>query len=156
MQSFERHVRPLKREDLTSIMAVIDATGLFEPELLTEMTKAYFAGEAKEELWLTYNDGSPAAVVYCSPERMTHGTWNLLLLAVHPDQQGRGIGTALVQHVQRRLSERTARVLLVETSGLESFEKTRSFYRRIGFIEEARIREFYRAGEDKIIFHKSL
>lgn len=46
--------------------------------------------------------------------------------------------------------------LQVETSGLESFEYVRGFYRKSGYDEEARIREFYKAGEDKIVFRKAL
>ncbi|MEM9508310.1 MAG: GNAT family N-acetyltransferase, partial [Cyanobacteria bacterium P01_E01_bin.35] len=30
------------------------------------------------------------------------------------------------------------------------------FYRKCGYEQEAQIREFYQAGEDKIIFRKSL
>ena len=44
----------------------------------------------------------------------------------------------------------------METSGLASFESTRKFYRKCGYEEEARIREFYQAGEDKIVFRKLL
>ena len=42
------------------------------------------------------------------------------------------------------------------TSGLPSFERTRGFYRLCGYDEEARIRDFYQAGEDKIVFRKAL
>jgi ribosomal protein S18 acetylase RimI-like enzyme len=54
------------------------------------------------------------------------------------------------------LAKRGERILLVETSGLESFEYVRAFYRRSGYNEEARIREFYKTGDDKIIFRKAL
>jgi ribosomal protein S18 acetylase RimI-like enzyme len=47
-------------------------------------------------------------------------------------------------------------VLLVETSGLPAFARARAFYRARGFDEEARIRDFYAAGEDKIVFWKAL
>ena len=87
---------------------------------------------------------------------MTEGTWNLYLIAVHPQHQGLGYGTSMMKYIEQLLSDRGERILLVETSGLDGFEKTRSFYRRCGYEEEARIREFYQAGEDKIVFRKSL
>ena len=62
----------------------------------------------------------------------------------------------MVTHVEKILAERGERILLVETSGLESFEQTRAFYHKCGYEQEARIRDFYQAGEDKIIFRKSL
>lgn len=96
------------------------------------------------------------AVAYAAPERMTAGTWNLYLIAVHPWHQGRGRGTALLRHVERALAMRGTRVLLVETSGLPAFARTRAFYRTNGYVEEARIREFYAAGEDKVVFREAL
>ena len=78
----------------------------------------------------------------------------LLLVAVHPGRQGKGIGAALIAAVEQAIAARGARILLVETSGLPDFARTRAFYPRCGFAEEARIRDFYRAGEDKVVFRK--
>jgi ribosomal protein S18 acetylase RimI-like enzyme len=78
------------------------------------------------------------------------------MIAVHPDRQRQGRGEALVRHVERAVADRGGRLLLVETSGPASFERTRAFYRRCGYEEEARIREFYKAGDDKIVFRKLL
>ena len=39
---------------------------------------------------------------------------------------------------------------------METFLATRAFYRRNGYDEEARIRDFYGPGEDKIVFWKAL
>ena len=102
------------------------------------------------------DESGVVAIAYCAPERMTEGTWNLYLIAVHPSYQGKGHGTAMVSYIEKMLAERGERLLLVETSGLPDFERTQAFYRRCGYTEEARIREFYQAGEDKIVFRKAL
>lgn len=141
---------------MPGLKAVIDATGLFPAEMLDEMTAGHFDGGSPSEIWLTVDEDGPVAVAYCASERMTHGTWNLLLIAVHPARQGQGVGAKLTRHIETTLAASGERVLLVETSGLPEFERTRAFYRRLGYAEEARIREFYRAGEDKIIFRKAL
>ena len=154
-------IRPTIPDDAGRLTAVIAASGLFPPEGLAEIDRMltdYFAGKlGKDHCWITDDDGSgPVGVAYYAPERMTDGTWNLYMLIVHPDRQGEGRGTALVRYVEEALQERGERVLLVETSGLASFEATRTFYRKCGFEEEARIREFYQAGEDKIVFCKAV
>ncbi|MBC8050955.1 MAG: GNAT family N-acetyltransferase [Chitinophagales bacterium] len=149
-------IRPVARDDMPALKGVIDANGLFPSSMLDDMMASYFCGEHSPEFWLTYDDGEPIAIVYCAPERMTNGTWNLLLIAVHPDRQGHGLGAIIMRHVEQNLAERGDRVLLVETSALPSFERTRTFYRKIGYNEEARIRDFYQAGEDKINFRKAL
>jgi ribosomal protein S18 acetylase RimI-like enzyme len=145
-------IRKLGARDLPRIKQVIDATGLFPPDMLDDMTAAYLGGGAPDEIWLTGGD----AIVYCAPERMTDGAWNMLLIAVHPSRQRSGLGARLVAEIESRVKDRAGRILLVETSGLPEFEGTRRFYRRLGYQEEARIRDYYRAGDDKVVFRKKL
>jgi ribosomal protein S18 acetylase RimI-like enzyme len=149
-------IRPLRADDLPDLKAVIEANQLFPSAMLDDMTAEFLAGDAAGERWLTLDDGGPVALAYYVPERMTDGTFNLLLIAVAPDRHGQGIGTKLMAHAEADLAARGGRVLLVETSGLEEFARTRAFYRFIGYDEEARIREFYAAGEDKVVFRKAL
>ena len=54
------------------------------------------------------------------------------IIVVHPDQQCGGHGAALMRHVEQALAARGERVLLVETSGLASFERTRASYDKLG------------------------
>ncbi|MFO1039176.1 MAG: GNAT family N-acetyltransferase [Geminicoccaceae bacterium] len=150
-------IRPLTAAHLSSLMSVIDELGLFPSDMLDDMTAPFLTGTAPDDLWFVAMDGEVAcAVAYCAPERMTDGTWNLFLIAVRENRQGQGVGARLTRHVERTLAERGARILLVETSGLPAFERARAVYRRLGFVEEARIREFYAEAEDKVVFWKKL
>ena len=152
----ESKIRPIIPEDLPALKVAIDANELFPSAMLDEMTSDFFQNQDSHDLWLTCDEGKPVALAYCAPEKMTEGTWNLYLIAVHPDYQRMGYGTAMLHYIEQTLTERGARLLLVETSGLDSYEDTRKFYRQCGYELEAIIREFYQAGEDKIVFRKSL
>ena len=101
-------------------------------------------------------DNKPIAVVYCAPERMTLGTYNFYLIAIHKNFQGRGIGSELMLYVENLLIKNSNRILVVETSGLHEFELTRKFYNKLNYKREATLREFYQEGEDKIVFWKKL
>ena len=149
-------IRPITPNDLPALKIVIDANDLFPSNMLDEMISDYFSNEDSNNYWFTYDDGKPVAIAYCAPEKMTEGTWNLYLIAVHPDYQGSGRGTSMLRYIEQKLADRGERILLVETSSLDSFEGTREFYRKCGYDKEAQIRDFYQAGEDKIIFRKSL
>ena len=154
-------IRPCVPTDLPALEAVIGAVGLFPPEMLDDMVSFAPPPEAGDdeagEFWLVHDDGDGAdAVAYCAPERMTSGTWNALLLAVRPDRQGRGIGRALMARVEALLAARGERLLLVETSGTDEFAHARGFYARIGYEREARVREYYDAGDDKVVYRKKL
>jgi len=147
-------IRPTVTNDVTEIKRVIEETALFPGAMLDDMIAPFLSGNANGEFWLTSHENKPTGVLYCAPERMTEGTFNLLLIAVDPAVQGSGIGSQLTAAIESILSERGARLLLVETSSLPEFEATRRFYRRRDFLEEARIRDFYQPGEDKVIFRK--
>lgn len=150
------NVRAATRADSAAIKPVIDATGLFPSEMLDDMMRGYLDGSAPGDMWFVSGAPEIIAAAYCAPERLTSGTWNLLMIAVDPASQGRGVGAALMRHVERILADRGERILLVETSGLPEFERVRRFYRGIGYGEEARIRDFYQHGEDKVVFRKAL
>jgi ribosomal protein S18 acetylase RimI-like enzyme len=149
-------VRAIASADLAAMKAVIASNELFPPELLDDMVASFLGPDETEDRWLTLDDGEPAAVAYYAPERLTSGTWNLYLIAVRADRQGRGYGAFLLDHIEHELAARGGRVLIVETSGLPAFERTRAFYERCGYEREACIRDFYQAGEDKVVFRKSL
>jgi ribosomal protein S18 acetylase RimI-like enzyme len=141
------------------LIALADSVGLFGPDELEQIGDmlANHAGGNNDssEFWITdeHND-ELVGVAYCAPERMTNGTWNVLLIAVHPDHQGQGRGAALMRSVDQTLSVQGERLLLVET--LASLEQTRAFYRKCGYEEEACIRDYYDAGHDKIVYRKVL
>lgn len=142
-------IRPLRRDDLPRAQALIGAVDLFLPDLLPGMAEPALSG-ATDELWLIGDAG--VGLAYAAPEPLTDGTWNMLALAVDPGAQGRGLGRALVGAVVAELVARGGRLLLVDTSGTEGFAGTRAFYRRLGFRQEARIRDYYQAGDDKVTF----
>ena len=149
-------IRPIVPEDLPALKAIVDANELFPSDMLDEMTSDYFNNKDSKDYWFTYDNNKLIAIAYCAPEKMTEGTWNLYLIAVHPNFQRSRCGTAMLHHIEQRLASFGERILLVETSGAASFEGTRKFYRQCGYHQEAKIREFYQAGEDKIVFRKSL
>ncbi len=151
-------IRMTTPDDTEALLAVAFASGLFESHQVDElavMLNQYFATESTDhELWLTDDDGGPVGVAYAAPERMTDGTWNLYLISIHPDRQRQGRGKAMLEYVEHVLTARGQRMLLVETSGTEDFDYVRTFYRNSGYSEEARIRDFYAHGVDKVVFRK--
>lgn len=150
-------IRKIEINDLEHLKSVIDSNGLFPSDLLDEMTNDYFSNEKTTDIWLTKEiDSIPAAVVYCAPERMTEGTFNLYLIAISKNLQGKGIGSEMMAYIENFLRENGNRILLVETSSLPEYELTRKFYDELGYKREAVIREFYQEGEDKVVFWKKL
>jgi ribosomal protein S18 acetylase RimI-like enzyme len=88
------------------------------------------------------------------PTPGTDRTFDLYWIAVDPRLRGAGIGTTLLNEVERRLEGQHARMLVVETSSRSDYAPTRGFYGRRGYTETARVRGFYAPGDDRIILTK--
>lgn len=140
------------------MLQIIKDSNQFNDESLAyvESTLDAHLEENSGAIWLTADDDQPVGISYCNPEPVTLGTWNLLMLWTRKDRQGQGFGTALVAETERRLREKGARLLIVETSGLPDFEVARAFYAKCGFVHEATIKDFFAAGEDKLIYTKPI
>ena len=152
----ETTIKPTTSDDIPDLQIVLDQTGLFPSEMLPGMLAPALAGEAGA-FWMTCHlDNAAVGFCYTAPEDLTDGTWNMLALAVRPDLQGQGLGSALVRAVEKYLTAKDQRILVVDTSGTDDFALTRQFYAQNGYQEEARIRDFWAAGDDKVIFRKAL
>lgn len=150
-------IRLIQEDDLEYLKTIIESTKLFPSELLDEMVSDFFTNDKTQDIWLTkIIDNIPIGIVYCAPERMTEGTFNLFLIAVHSDFQKKGIGKELILFIEQLVKQKNGRILIVETSSLPEFEATRIFYKNNNYNHEATIREFYKQGEDKIVFWKKL
>jgi ribosomal protein S18 acetylase RimI-like enzyme len=88
------------------------------------------------------------------PTPGTDRTFDLYWIAVDPASQRAGIGTILLDEVERRLQGQHARLLVIETSSRSDYALTRAFYGRRGYADAARVREFYAPGDDRIILTK--
>ena len=149
-------IRDLDRADLPSVHAILDGTGLFPSDMLEPMVEPFLSKQAPHHWLVACSEGRVVGFAYAELERMTDGTFNLLAIAVDPGVQGAGIGTTLVAGLMSHLRQQGGRIVIVETSSLDEYADTRSFYTGQLFTQEARIRDFYAAGEHKLVFWKQL
>jgi ribosomal protein S18 acetylase RimI-like enzyme len=87
---------------------------------------------------------------------LTESTYDLYWMAVHPAVQGKGYGRAIIRFVEQDVRERGGRLLVLETSSQENYTRTRHIYEKNGYELISRIRDFYKPGDDKLIYVKYL
>ena len=100
--------------------------------------------------------GAIAGYVCYGSRPMTEGVVDLYWLAIHPGKHRQGYGKALIQWVEKTVQEKKGRLILIETSSKDKYAPTRHFYQRLGYVENACIRDFYRPGDDLLIYSKYL
>jgi ribosomal protein S18 acetylase RimI-like enzyme len=151
-------IRETISDDKDAILSIICEAGQFDDPGMAYVAQILetHLNEGSDALWFTADDGEPVGVAYCAPEPVTSGTWNLLMLWIKEEKRKQGYGSALVTQVEKSLVDRRGRLLIVETSGLPEFESARIFYSKVGFTQEARIKDFFTIGDDKLIYTKSI
>ncbi|PLX92312.1 MAG: GNAT family N-acetyltransferase [Desulfuromonas sp.] len=100
------------------------------------------------------HEGVVAGYVLYGPVPLTEGNFDLYWIATDPELHGKGIGRQLMKETERRLRVAGARLLCLETSSQGNYSRTRKFYEQAGYLEESRIRDFYRLGDDRITYVK--
>ncbi|MDA3904941.1 MAG: GNAT family N-acetyltransferase [Bacteroidales bacterium] len=150
-------IRAVTTSDIDGLKKVIDSSGLFPSEYLDVMISDYFNNVDTQDIWFTYSDNNqPVAIGYCVPEKLTDGTYNLLAIGVSQDSQRNGVASEMMKYIEQLLKNKDGRILIVETSSDDAQIGARNFYKKIGYTQAAVIKDFWKDGEDKIVFWKKL
>ena len=145
----------MTEEDQHAVERLAVTTGMFA---LGDWDKPNLTALEKGHFWIVAIDDSGQVVgaAYFAPEPVADRLWNTFFLVVSKDLHGKGIGRFIMTHVEDLARIEKIRILIVETSSLESFSQARGFYQSLGYVREAEIRDFYAPGDNKVIFWKSL
>ncbi|MGW8265541.1 MAG: GNAT family N-acetyltransferase [Longimicrobiales bacterium] len=140
---------------------ILRATGVFrEDEILVGLEVLDTSLSHPEQDYIAVGAFTPGGQLLGfsihGPTPCTLGTWDLYWIAVSPEAQGLGVGTVLLEEVERRLTRLNARQLIIETSSRPPYDPTRAFYLKKGYREVARVPDFYEAGDDRVIYAKKL
>ena len=154
-------IRPITPADTDALVSLTEATGLFKPLEITalrEVLDDYFAeNHADGHIAIAYEEaGAIVGYAYYGPAPMTLGTWQLWWIAVEKNQQGRGVGSRLLRHVEDDIRAKGGRVLFIDTGSLPAYELTRQFYRKLGYEQHALLQDFYAVGDSMVVFRKVL
>ncbi|MGB9907802.1 MAG: GNAT family N-acetyltransferase [Candidatus Saccharicenans sp.] len=150
----------MARADRQPVLELVRATEFFtaaEIQVAEELIDIYLNNPEQHDYLIVVaeNDqGQVAGYMTYGPTPLTEGTWDLYWIAVAPEAQGRGYGQQLVGWLEDEVKKNNGRLVLIETSSQPKYQPTRKFYEKLGYTEIARIRDFYRPGDDRVIFGK--
>ena len=160
----DARIRPIEPRDRSRIEEIIVSSEKFNQEeiatALELVDEALEEGEESGYLIVVLEVGRehPAVTGYVcyGPTPLTHGVYDLYWIVTDPAVQGKGFGRRLLEYVEGDIVRRGGRMLLIETSSQEAYGATIRFYKRNGYELVARIKNFYRMGDDKLVFSKEL
>jgi D-alanine-D-alanine ligase len=154
------HLRHLTAADRNRIEEITRSTGLFREEEIVVALEV-FDEATRGAPGNTYSmlgaelDSRLVGWICWGPTPCTLGTYDLYWMAVDPELQGTGIGTALLVEMERRLAG-VARLIVIETAGRSDYAPTQAFYQGRGYTPVSTIPDFYAPGDDQVVFVKDV
>ena len=164
-EPMNRTIRPLVAADRSGVFRILENAGNFTPE---EVATALELIDEWLELgehsgYLTYvleasdEDTSEVLGYVCfGSTPLTESTFDLYWIAVDKSKHRGGVGKKLLKFAEEEIVRRGGRMLLIETSSQETYDGTIQFYERTGYELVGKIPEYYKPGDDKLIFAKRL
>jgi ribosomal protein S18 acetylase RimI-like enzyme len=87
---------------------------------------------------------------------LTDLRYDLYWIAVDPGTGRQGVGSRLLTAMETRLSKQGPARVYVDTSSTPGYERARYFYEKNGYAAVCMLKDFYRDGDDRIIYLKKL
>ncbi|MCX6138761.1 MAG: GNAT family N-acetyltransferase [Ignavibacteriales bacterium] len=155
-------IRPLQAHDREPIRGILRDTAVFNEEeiqiALELIDTVLNIPHQKDYEIVTGVDEKEEVVGYVcvGPTPATVATYDLYWIAVDPKAQGKGNGVALMRWTEEHIAEKGGRLIVAETSSTGKYAATRRFYLKCGYEQLAQIREYYRPGDDLVVYGKYL
>ncbi|MFH1404060.1 MAG: GNAT family N-acetyltransferase [Candidatus Altiarchaeota archaeon] len=153
-------IRRLRHKDIPEIKSMMKEGNVFtdtDVKGISDMIRNYFLDPEGEEMrtYVYKVDDAVAGFVTFGVDNGVDA-YEIYALSVHPDYQGRGIGSRLIKFAEARIREKRSRLICISTSSAQEYSPARRLYRRTGYNRVAMVKDFFSEGENKIIYCKRL
>lgn len=153
------NIRKMFPEDRAELYEILQQTDMFtfaEISVAMELIDTYLFNKEQNdyEIYVAELGGEVVGYTCFGQTPAAEGTFDLYWIAVAPSMQNRGIGKELLLFTEQEIVHRKGRLLVIETSSQSKYHPTQQFYLKNNYIIEARIKDFYRVGDDRLIFTK--
>lgn len=147
--------------DVAAIRRIVTATAAFSPEeidIACELAEDRLARGAASgyEFVIAEVEGGMAGYACYGRTPGTERAYDLYWIAVDPARGRRGLGGEILDRVESAIDALGGAFMIAETSSTPPYAKARAFYERAGFRRLVEIDDFYRPGDNKIIFRKDI
>jgi ribosomal protein S18 acetylase RimI-like enzyme len=155
-------IRPLLQKDREGLQKILQKTDVFTPveiDVAMELIDIVLMDPSQKDYTacsIVDEQDRPLGYICYGLAPMTEATYDLYWIAVDPEFQDQGIGSRLIDFLEKTVKPRGARMLLVETSSIPSYDRTQAFYLRKGFKEVGRVPDYYCPGNDRVTYQKRL
>jgi len=153
-----RKIKPDDKKELVNILERVTQFSDLEKDTAIELIdESIFNADSGYYNTFVYEENGSILGYHCTgPRALTDGVFDMYWIVVDPTIRAKGIGAKLLAHSEEFVLQSKGRLLLAETSSLPIYENARKFYIKNNFVVLAEIKDFYKIGDDLVIFGKYL
>lgn len=148
-------IKPKDREQLVRIIRMQNNFLQCEIDIAIEVIDATF--NPKEDyrvLGAADDQHNMIGFISYGPIPLTVDRYDLYWIAVDPTRGRHGVGTMLLEEMERQLRDSGPAHIYIDTSSTPGYLPARLFYEKNGYEIAAHFKDFYRDGDDKIVYRK--
>jgi ribosomal protein S18 acetylase RimI-like enzyme len=151
-------IRPIIPTDREQLLRVVHLQTNFlecEVEVAMEVIDGTFDPlEDYRTLAAIENDDTIAGFISYGPIPLTENRYDLYWIAVDPAYGRHGIGSQLMAAMEEDLRRAGPGHIYIDTSSTEGYAKARAFYEKNGYRIASLLKDFYRDGDDRVLYLK--
>jgi GNAT superfamily N-acetyltransferase len=150
-----------EERDIARVREIVESTEFFydhEVEIAAELVAERLEYGESTGYFFVFAEADGITVAYScyGPVTMSKTSFDLYWIATHNDYRGRGIGRKILDQTCSQARAMGCSIIIAETSGLPHYAPTRAFYTSNNFELEARLKNFYAMGDDKLFYTKRI
>ncbi|MDG4475530.1 GNAT family N-acetyltransferase [Thiovibrio frasassiensis] len=154
-------IQPIAAKDRSQLLALVRKQKNFnaqEVEVAIEVIDDTLNPEKNDYQILIAKTGEDKVVGFiCYGEiPMTDRRFDLYWVAVDPHLGRQGIGLLLLTQMETELTGQGSAKVYVDTSSTPGYDSARGFYEKNGYRVACVFPDFYRDGDDKVVYLKEL
>lgn len=153
--------RTVTARDVQAIRSMVAAADVFSQEeidVAEELAQdAATLGDRSHYHFILADEKSAVCGYSCFGRiPLTDERYDLYWLVTPPAHQRKGIAALLLEHTERAVKALGGKAIYAETSSREHYIPAQRFYEKNGFTLSARVLDFYKSGDDKLLYSKWL
>lgn len=147
--------------DIAHVRKMIAAAPMFSPEeipVASALAEIRMGSKDPDYHFLFARDPDRSLLGYTcyGPAPLTDRRFNLYWVVVNPKAQRQGMGRKLIDETEKRIRAAGGMHIYVETPSSDTYIEARTFYMHHGYRQLTVLKDFFRDGDDKVIFRKIL
>jgi ribosomal protein S18 acetylase RimI-like enzyme len=151
-------VRPITPKDRDSLVRIIKQQKNFlqcEIDIAIEVIDATFNPEEDYQALAAFDPAQRMlGFISFGPIPLTENRFDIYWIAVDPENGRHGTGTVLIVEMEKLLNNSGSGHIYVETSSTEGYAPARLFYEKNHYQLVSTVKDFYRDGDDRMIYRK--